>query len=171
MNTSSSEVMQSETRAELTFNNSSSSQNSRRKTYPARFIELDQVRGFVGKAAHDCGLKASAVYQVQLAVDEAFTNIIEHAYGGESNEEIDVTCVISGSGLTITLRDCGKTFCPEDVHDPDVEAELNDRQVGGLGLYFIRRLMDEVEFTFDQDIYEKSGCNFLRMVKLKEEKD
>lgn len=150
---------------------SSSNIVSRKQIYPARFKKLDQVRDFVGQAAEDCGLNDDAGYQVQLAVDEAFTNIVEHAYGGESDQEIEVTCIFSDSGLTITIRDCGRIFNPQDVPDPDFEAELQERQVGGLGLYFIRQLMDEVEFLFDQDTPGKDGCNLLRMVKFKETKD
>lgn len=163
--------MQLESGAEAGSNLSPSDLESRTKKYPARFKKLDQVRGFVGQAADDCGLGVDAQYQVQLAVDEAFSNIVEHAYGGESDEEIEVTCILADYGLTIKLKDCGVVFNPKDVPDPDLHAELQERQVGGLGLYFIRQLMDEVEFTFDKDVPGKHGCNLLRMVKFKETKD
>jgi len=171
MSNSSSEDTQLEPGAETRSNSSSSNLESRRKNYPARFKNLDRVRGFVGQAADDSGLGPDAQYQVQLAVDEAFSNIVEHAYGGESDEEIEVTCILADDGLTIKLRDCGVVFNPKDVPDPDLEAELHERQIGGLGLYFIRQLMDEVEFTFDKDVPGQHGCNLLKMVKFKETKD
>ncbi len=168
MDNSSHDKMNSETRGNIHSDYSSSSQNSRKKFYPARFEMLDRVREFVGQAASECELEPDAIYQVQLAVDEAFTNIIEHAYSGECDQEIEVICMISNVSITVTLRDCGKSFKPDDVHDPDLEANLKDRQVGGLGLYFIRQLMDEVDFLFEKGSRGGEGCNLLRMVKYKE---
>jgi anti-sigma regulatory factor (Ser/Thr protein kinase) len=136
--------------------------------YPAQFENLDHVREFVGAAAQKCGLDAPAIYAVQLAVDEGFSNIIEHAYGGECLEKIECKCQIAPSGLTITLRDCGSPFDPASIPDPNLTAELQDRDVGGLGLYFIRQLMDEVEFSFLPDPESGKRCNVLRMRKLKE---
>jgi anti-sigma regulatory factor (Ser/Thr protein kinase) len=136
--------------------------------YPAQFENLDYVREFVGASAQKCGLNASAVYAVQLAVDEGFSNIIEHAYGGECLDKIECKCQIADSGLTITLRDCGTPFDPSAVPDPDLVAELEDRDIGGLGLYFIRQLMDEVEFSFMRDPETGKHCNVLRMRKRKE---
>jgi serine/threonine-protein kinase RsbW len=138
------------------------------RVYLAQFENLDHVREFVGNEAQKCGLDASAVYAVQLAVDEAFSNIIEHAYGGECVSKIECKCQIASSGLTITLRDCGTPFDPSVVPDPDLSADLKDRDIGGLGLYFIHQLMDEVEFTFLPDPETGKPCNVIRMRKLKE---
>jgi anti-sigma regulatory factor (Ser/Thr protein kinase) len=137
-------------------------------TFPARFSKLDQVRDFVGRAAEASGLDSGATYQVQLAVDEAFTNIVEHAYGGESDKEILCTCQVVTKGLSILLRDCGQSFDPTSVPDPDLEADLEERQIGGLGLFFIRQMMDEVEFTFTSAPEAGQRCNILKMVKYKE---
>ncbi|MBN2549070.1 MAG: ATP-binding protein [Anaerolineales bacterium] len=136
-------------------------------TLPALFENLDVVRQFVAGQAETCGLDPEAVYSVQLAVDEAFSNIIEHAYGGECQEKIECTTQITEQGLVIIIKDCGKPFKPEDIPDPDLDSPLEERQVGGLGLYFIRQLMDEVVFTFAQPGNQHS-CNIVRMVKRKE---
>jgi len=135
--------------------------------YPAQFENLDRVREFVGIAAQKCGLDDSAIYAVQLAVDEAFSNIIEHAYGGECLNEIECTCQCANASLTITLRDCGNPFDPTAVPEPDLAADLEDRDIGGLGLYFIRQLMDKVEFAFMPDPETGRRCNVLRMQKRK----
>ena len=137
-------------------------------TYPAQFKSLDKVRACVGRVAKTCGFKPSDVYNVQLAVDEAFTNIIEHAYGGESQDEIDCSCQYKDGALTIILWDRGRSFNPSEVPEPDLDTELENRQIGGLGLYFIHQLMDEVEFTFVPATREKRGYNVLKMVKYKE---
>jgi serine/threonine-protein kinase RsbW len=137
-------------------------------TLTAQFDNLDRVREFVGDAARQCCMEPADVYSVQLAVDEAFTNIVEHAYGGECLEKIECACQISLDGLTITLRDCGKPFNPLEVPDPNLDAALEAREVGGLGLYFIRQLMDEVRFTFMYEPEIGKNCNLLTLVKHKE---
>jgi serine/threonine-protein kinase RsbW len=136
--------------------------------YLAQYENLDAVREFAAEAAAETGLNDAAAFQVQMAVDEAFTNIIEHAYGGESNQEVEVTCEIAGDALILTLKDCGTSFDPGLIGDPDLNASLEDREVGGLGLYFMRKLMDDVHFLFNQAPGNEEGCNILTMVKRKE---
>ena len=132
-------------------------------TFPSRFDSLAAISEFVTRAAEAAGLDARAVYAVQWAVDEACSNIIEHAYESEGHGDIECTCRINDNGLTVILRDYGRTFDPTSVPEPDLQASLEDRTGGGLGLYFIRQLMDEVRFEFTPD----SG-NVLTMVKRKE---
>jgi serine/threonine-protein kinase RsbW len=98
-----------------------------------------------------------------MAVDEACTNIIEHAYGGEGRGDIECTCQIDSDGLTVRLCDHGRPFDPSSVPEPDINAGLEERREGGLGLFLIRKLMDEVHFEFTPE----SG-NVLTMVKWKE---
>ena len=119
---------------------------SETETFPGSFDSLEDIGEFTRQAAQASGLDDDAIYQVQLAVDEACTNIIEHAYGGEGRGEIECTCRIEPDGLTMTLRDDGNPFDPSSVPDPDTDAELEDRQMGGLGVYLMRKLMDEVHF-------------------------
>ncbi len=142
---------------------SSSSSLTKTKTFPGQFDSLAKIGEFVTRAAGCVGLSEEAVYAVEMAVDEACTNIIEHAYGGEGRGDIECTCQINSNKLTVTLQDRGRPFDPSSVPEPDVNAALEDRQEGGLGLYLIHRLMDEVHFEFTPD----SG-NVLTMVKRKE---
>ncbi len=114
--------------------------------FPAKFDQLEAIRKFAGQAARDMGMDDSETYMIELAVDEACTNIIEHAYRGINGGEIECTCDAQTDGLTIILRDHGKPFNPGSVPDPELDAELKDRKVGGLGVYIIRKLMDEVRF-------------------------
>lgn len=136
--------------------------------FPAQYVSLDKLRGFVAREAEACGFDAKAVYQIQLAVDEAFTNIIEHAYGGECQEDIGCTCQSGDECLTITLQDCGQAFNPKEVAEPDLESNIVNRKVGGLGLYLIKQLMDEVYFTLIPKPGQAGKCNVLTMVKRKE---
>jgi serine/threonine-protein kinase RsbW len=131
-------------------------------TFPGRFDSLAAISQFVGGAAEAASFDEREVYQVQLAVDEASTNIIEHAYGGEGRGDIEITCRIDDEGLTVILRDSGSPFEPNGVSSPNLGSNLADRDLGGLGLYFMRQLMDEVHFEFTPH----SG-NVLTMVKRK----
>ncbi len=135
----------------------------RSRTFPGQHQSLSEIRAFVAEAAEDAGLAPASVYEVQLAVDEACSNIIDHAYGGEGRGDIECTCHITNQGLTINLRDHGEPFDPESVAEPDLHAKLEERTTGGLGLYFIRKLMDEVIFEFQ----EADSANLLTLVKQK----
>ncbi len=131
--------------------------------FPGRFDSLVEISEFVTKEARQAGLNETAVFAVQMAVDEACTNIIEHAYGGESQGEIDCTCLAVDEGFKVTLVDRGRPFDPKKVPEPDLTSPLKKRKEGGLGLYFMRKLMDEVQFGFDAQ-----HGNVLTMVKHKE---
>lgn len=140
----------------------------RTEVFLAQFESLDSIRDFVGKAAEDFGFNGKDVYAVQMAVDEACSNIIEHAYGGECQDKIECTCLLDAQTLTIQIIDCGERFNPLEIPEPDLDASLEEREAGGLGLFFMRKLMDEVNFTFNQDVdSENIGCNILTMIKHK----
>jgi serine phosphatase RsbU (regulator of sigma subunit)/anti-sigma regulatory factor (Ser/Thr protein kinase)/putative methionine-R-sulfoxide reductase with GAF domain len=130
------------------------------KTFPAQFETLDEIREFVAQAAREVGFDEKEVYNVQLAADEAASNIIEHAYEGLPDGIIEVLVRVEPGTLTVVLRDYGQPFAPEAVVEPDVDASLEDRLIGGLGLFFIHKLMDEVRFDFSPD-----GGNSLTLVK------
>jgi serine/threonine-protein kinase RsbW len=68
--------------------------------FPANFEQLDSIRDFVAAAARECGMGGKDVYSVCLAVDEAASNIIEHAYGGAAEAVIEITCEVAEGELT-----------------------------------------------------------------------
>lgn len=133
------------------------------KTFSGRYSSLAQISEFIADAAEDADFSPSEIYAIKLAVDEACTNIIEHAYGGEGHGDIRCTCETSQNQMTITLRDRGKTFEPDYVPEPDFDVPLEKLQTRGAGLFFMRKLMDEVRFDFDP----QKG-NSLVMVKRKQ---
>jgi serine/threonine-protein kinase RsbW len=128
-------------------------------TFPARFEFLDEIREFVADVAREGGFTEKEIYSLQLAADEAASNIIEHAYAGISGADIDITCDMHGDTLTITMWDTGKSFNPSKVKQPNLKADLSDRQIGGLGMYLMRKLMDEVRYE------SSSEGNLLTMTK------
>jgi serine/threonine-protein kinase RsbW len=106
---------------------------------------------FVTKRARAAGFRGRALYQIQLAVDEACANVVSHAYKGMEAGEMGVSCCLDGRDLVIRVRDWGKGFDPEGVAEPDVNAPLEERAFGGLGLFLLKEAMEEVEFTFDPE--------------------
>ena len=130
------------------------------KTFPAKFESLNEIREFVAQVACEGGFTEKEIYSLQLAADEAASNIIEHAYDGVSNADLDITCDVNGDTLTITMRDTGIPFDPSNVKQPNLKADLLERQIGGLGVYLMRKLMDEVHYESNS----KTG-NLLTMIK------
>lgn len=130
-------------------------------TFPGRFDSIEKISDFVQEVSEAAGLSASEAYAVQLAVDEACTNIIEHAYGGEGVGAIECTCEPTGEGLRIVLRDKGRPFNPDAVPEPKIGSPLEEVNSRGLGVFFMRKMMDEVVFAFER------GGNVLTMVKRK----
>lgn len=132
--------------------------------FTAKFEYLDEIRDFVGKVAHKGGFSAKDIYNIQLATDEAASNIIEHAYEGVSNGVLALSCGIVGDGITIILIDYGESFDPSVVPMPNLKADLSERKIGGLGIFLMRKLMDEVHYE-----PRKDGSNVLTMRKRKKQ--
>ena len=84
---------------------------------------------------------------VQLATEEAVVNIVSHGYNGE-NGLIEVFCRVSEDAVTICIRDEAPQFNPLDLPSPDLDADLLDRRIGGLGVHLIRSLMDDVRYHY-----------------------
>jgi len=115
---------------------------------PGQFERLVQIAEFVTQAAREAGLTDDDAFHVEMAVDEACSNIIEHAYADHPGD-IDLTCTSSAPGaLEISIHDSGRSFNPDGVAAPplSIPADVDDLSEGGLGLYFMRKLMDEVRF-------------------------
>jgi serine/threonine-protein kinase RsbW len=103
----------------------------------------------VKKWAEALGFDDRALYQIQLAVDEACANVVDHAYDGCEPGDMEVTCSFHDQQLVVQVRDWGEGFDPSGVAKPDIEAPLEERDLGGLGLFLVDKVMDHVKFTFD----------------------
>jgi serine/threonine-protein kinase RsbW len=134
----------------------------KRVKYPANFQQLDSIRDFVGETAQRAGFSSKEVYSIQLATDEACSNVIEHAYEGVTDGRIEVECEARDGQIVIVIHDHGKVFDMTTVRKPNLGKDLNEREVGGLGVYLIYKLMDEVSF-----LSSKRDGNTLTMKKRK----
>ncbi|MCO6449144.1 MAG: ATP-binding protein [Caldilineales bacterium] len=118
--------------------------------FPAEFESLPSIAQYVDECCASWHVNADAQFAIRLAVEEAATNIIEHAYNG-AGDGLEITCRLDGRDVQVELRDWGQPFDPGNVARPDVTAELAERPIGGLGIHFMQQLMDEVRFSFESD--------------------
>jgi serine/threonine-protein kinase RsbW len=130
------------------------------KRFSCSLNNLETICDYVTNYAKQAGLNEAETYAVQLAVDEASTNIIEHGYGQECPERIDITCEVLEDGLKIVIYDDAEPFNPESVPDPEMNVSLEELKPRGLGIYLIRQMMDEVRYEPTQD-----RGNTLTMIK------
>lgn len=130
--------------------------------FAAKFEFLDEIRDFVGDIAREGGFGKKDVYNTQLATDEAASNIIEHAYEGVRDGVLDILCGMENDAIKIVLIDYGESFDPSVIPVPDLKADLSERKIGGLGIFLMRKLMDEVHYESRED-----KSNILTMIKRK----
>jgi serine/threonine-protein kinase RsbW len=119
-------------------------------TVASDVANLESIAAFIIKAAQKANLDEKDIFAIQVAVDEACTNVIEYAYG-DAPGDIHLTCQAKPGECVVTIRNHGRPFEPQNVPPPNLSCDLEERTVGGLGLYFMRELMDEVHFSFDPE--------------------
>ena len=115
-------------------------------TFKARYENLGRICEFVSSTAKRAGLDDSAAYAVELATNVACTNIIEHGYGGESDNRIECSIEADDGGVTVVLLDWSRPFDPSGVPVANFAVPLEKLNPRGAGLRLIRGSMDEVQF-------------------------
>ncbi len=110
--------------------------------------QLKHIRVFVAARVSELGGNADDVFACQLAADEAASNVFEHAYGDQGGV-VKVNVSRESEDLVISVVDWGVPFDPTGVPAPDLTSGLQERPVGGLGIYLIRELMNRVTYDFD----------------------
>jgi len=130
-----------------------------RLTVNASTEHLAEVRKFVGNYAKQEGFSSEQITDTRLAVDEAFTNIIKHAYQNDESKTVHLELQFDAEKLCITLSDKGKSFDMTNYTFPDVKKQIKNKKRGGMGVYLIHHLMDEVVYR------NKSQENVIIMCK------
>lgn len=120
---------------------------------------LAKVRNFVAKYATECGFKKQDVADIRLAVDEAYTNIIKHSYKYDDNKSVDIELGYNGNEFWVSLLDTGEAFDPSSYSEPDVRQQIKNKKRGGVGVYLIKKLMDDVRYL------NQGATNVIRMSK------
>ena len=108
---------------------------------------LASIRTFVRQSASEAGINNETIGKIILAVDEACTNIIKHAYKYSSEGVITIKINSDNRKLAIKIIDDGGHFDPDLVPEPNLERLQHERKGGGLGMFLMKKLMDEVKYT------------------------
>jgi anti-sigma regulatory factor (Ser/Thr protein kinase) len=127
---------------------------------PSTTENLAMIREFASHVGAQAGLDESAVGKLELAVDEACANVIEHAYGSDVTKEVVVRAVFDDTTIQIVVQDTGRGFDPTRVPDENLKDLVRQRRTGGLGMQLMRTLMDEVHYEITPGVK-----NELRMIK------
>jgi serine/threonine-protein kinase RsbW len=126
----------------------------RELTVPNRTNCLAQVRHAVLEMVGQGMFPAAEAQLVALAVDEAVAYVMEHAFAAENavpQQDIQVVLESNGESFRALIRDSGRRFDPTALPDVDIRQHVRQGRKGGLGIYLIRRIMDEVHYEFHQD--------------------
>ena len=129
-------------------------------TVAATLGNLDAVTDFVNEQLENVGCSAKIIMQTDLAVEEIFVNIALYAYHPEIGEAT-VRCSVGGEPLRIVIGfvDGGKPYNPLEKAEPDITAAVQERQIGGLGVFLAQKMMDDISYEF------LNGKNILTICK------
>jgi len=113
---------------------------------PAQLSSLQKSIDFVSSFSQKTGFDLKRTREVELCVEEVLVNIFHYAYPGTQGE-VAISCRTDpGKSLLIEIEDAGIPFDILSAGEPDITANIDERQIGGLGIFFVRQLMDRVEY-------------------------
>jgi anti-sigma regulatory factor (Ser/Thr protein kinase) len=134
----------------------------RRLVIPNDTKYLNTVRDFVVEVVANSAFPKVDMGRIVLAVDEAVTNIIEHAYSNKREGEVDIQLELQANATKFEafIHDSGIHFDPTDMPNPDIDSHVAEGKKKGLGIFLMRQIMDIVEYEFEEGV-----VNRLRLVK------
>ncbi|MEJ2759644.1 MAG: ATP-binding protein [Anaerolineales bacterium] len=133
-------------------------------TKAAELESLKTFRDFIAESCAKYKIPADTVYDLKLAVDEACTNIIQHGYKGMIPGSIILSFRIEQDRILVQITDFGHIFEPVNAPKPNIEAALEDRELGGLGLFLIYQTMDNIDYKCSE---EGNVLTFTKYIKYK----
>ena len=108
--------------------------------------EISKLATFIGELSEELDFTPELNFNLNLVLEEAISNVILYAYGKEEQKEISLVAYLSDNNLVFVLTDSGMEFDPTKVPDADVTLSAEEREIGGLGIYLIRQIMNTVEY-------------------------
>lgn len=129
-------------------------------TIPATVENIEKVTAFVDEQLEQIDCPPKAQMQIDIAIDELFGNIAQYAYNpdtGPATVRVEVTQ--SPISVVITFIDHGIPYDPLKTADPDITLSVEDREIGGLGIFMVKKTMDEITYEY------KNGQNILQIRK------
>ena len=133
-------------------------------TVPAELEQLQNVQDFIAEELEACGCPMKAQFQIEVAVEEIFVNIVSYAYRPEVGEAT-IRCAVEEEPLQVTIQflDHGKPFDPLAKEDADTSGDALEEREGGLGILLVKKSMDDVRYAYE------NGKNILTIRKRLEE--
>ena len=132
---------------------------------PSSTENLAMIRQFLDGIGQQAGISEGEVAKIVLAVDEACSNVIEHAYQRDAAQEVVIHVRFDDDALKVTISDTGLGFDPTKIEPQELEELIAKRKKGGLGLRLIRTLMDEVHY--DMEPGKKNQIQMLKKIEAK----
>jgi serine/threonine-protein kinase RsbW len=129
-------------------------------TIGSEITEIPKVSARLDDAMSRSGFSSEEILDTQLAVEEVITNIISYGYKSGPGE-IYISCRIKRDAAEIDIADSAPPFDPLALPEPDLAGDVSDRKIGGLGVFLIRQVMDDVRYR------REHGKNILTLVKKK----
>lgn len=119
-------------------------------TVPAALGELGRVTDFINEELEAQGCPLKAQMQIDIAVEEIYVNIAHYAYHPEVGEAT-VRCAVGGDPLQVEIQflDSGTPYNPLAKEDPDTSLSAEERQIGGLGIYMVKKSMDHITYNYE----------------------
>ena len=116
---------------------------------PVDLNEIERLNRLVRKfgALHE--VPSRTLYAVNLALDEIVTNVVLHGFDKTAGQELIARLSLQQSQFTVEVEDGGRAFNPHDAPPPDLNAPLEKRELGGLGIHLVKSLMDRVDYRRD----------------------
>jgi serine/threonine-protein kinase RsbW len=135
--------------------------NAQNIVVPAHLNSLQKAITFVSSFTRELGFDAQRLSEIELCVEEVLVNIFSYAYPNAPGD-VEITCRSGPEGtLIVEIVDSGIPFNILSSDDPDISLNIDERNVGGLGIYFVKQLMDRLEYRREND------KNFLTLVSFK----
>jgi serine/threonine-protein kinase RsbW len=113
--------------------------------------EIERLADAVTQFGRENSFSDKSIFDINLVLEEIVNNIISYAYKDKNEHQIDIHVKLEGQDLVLKVEDDGIPFNPLEVPEPDINKPLEERQPGGLGLFFVRKLADELEYRRDKD--------------------
>ena len=113
--------------------------------------EIERLANTITQFGKEHSFSDKAIFDVNLALEEIVNNIISYAYKDKNEHQINIHLELKDAELVLKVVDDGVPFNPLEVPEPDIDKPLEERQPGGLGLFFVRNLTDELEYRREKD--------------------
>ncbi len=121
---------------------------------PGSYSEIHPLGEAISEWAASCSAPPKVVNSLILMLDELITNVVMHGFGDSGEGDIEITLRIDQDAIEAVLRDSAPAFDPFSIPEPDTSLDIEERDVGGLGVHFVRKMSDSYAYRRDGDMNE-----------------